>query len=116
MKLKNIFEVILGLGLLIVIGVVIYVVVTNLEFESDSTLRQAGFEQYHAAAEIYKRRMFDYQGVCGELVLAKGVKCDDNETGYRVYAQTENKQWYCTDATNFRGAVDSIKNGSLTCH
>ncbi len=105
--------VILCAGLLI-IGGVVALVIYGSAFARDASL-QSAFAQYQTAGQLFKGRIGDYGGVCGELVLAAGTRCRDSAEAFRVSFEAAPQMYYCTDDTGFTGTVSQVPMDSLRC-
>ncbi len=112
-------NVVFGLVTLLVFCIIGVSISAALLFTPDfsrNTEQEARFMQYQAAAEQFKGRMYDFDGVCSELILAEGVICADEEISYRVLERHKENGYYCIDHTGFAGQIPSPPASVLACN
>jgi hypothetical protein len=85
---------------------------TQSETFSDSVL-EAKVETTMASVKLFGGRMGSYDGACKDITVVAPVVCRNSDRAYVVFVPLSIGQYYCVDASGFKGNVR--RPGELTC-
>jgi uncharacterized protein HemX len=115
MSFPSLLQAFLTIVIVVVIGVGVWYVITHRVVNIQNEVGETFAKQYQGVAELYKRRMGDYEGMCTELAAKDKVVCQSNETAYRVSQSLRNGKFFCADSTGFEGVVASLPREVPLC-
>ena len=85
------------------------------EFSFADSITKAQMTTLQISAEQYKRKLFDYGGLCISIGIPDDVFCSENIKEYAMESLLSSGLFYCIDSTEFSGITQSSKRDAFSC-
>ncbi|OGG85975.1 hypothetical protein A2392_03180 [Candidatus Kaiserbacteria bacterium RIFOXYB1_FULL_46_14] len=87
----------------------------NLDVNTEQTQYKLQMSRLQVSAQIYYSRLQYYEGVCNDIGLPAGWRCNSNEAGYAVEFDLGTGRFYCMDSAGFLGETRVSKGVTVAC-
>ncbi len=99
-------------------GALLVVLVQNI-ISDDGALQRSKekvlFQNSVQAAQSYKRRNFDYVGVCSDTALPDEIRCVETVDTFKLEMKNPDGGYWCADSSGFNGQLPYSTGADSLC-
>lgn len=109
-----ILEVLITLLILVMVAAVGWFLL-NLNLDAKGTELKAQMTRLQVSAGTYHARLQYYDGVCQDIGVPAGFRCQAKESAYAVETTLSTGLYYCIDSTGYHGETRLTKGEGTAC-